>query len=193
MKDPDNIRSIEALGVDMMGFIFYPPSPRNVGDEVPAYMPSCRRVGVFVNEAQESLLGKCKAFGLDTVQMHGNESPEQCAAIKSAGYRVIKALSISDATDIVKASEYEGSCDMLIFDTKCKTVGGSGTSFDWSLLSSYKGTTGFLLSGGIGPDSELGSFSHPRLLGYDLNSRFETAPGIKDTELLREFIERNKK
>ena len=82
--------------------------------------------------------------------------------------------------------------DMLLFDTKCETGGGSGQHFDWTLLDHYHGATPFLLSGGIGPDDvdSIKQIKHPMFAGVDLNSRFETAPGVKDIERLRHFIER---
>lgn len=188
MRDPENIRAVEALGVDLMGFIFYPPSPRFVGDKAPSYLPGCTRVGVFVNEPEDAVLRRCEEFGISTVQLHGKETPEYCTGLRSMGYKVIKAFSVSGKEDIEKAASYEGCCDMFLFDTKCSSVGGSGVSFDWSVLQSYEGNTPFLLSGGIGPESELDSFKHPMLAGYDLNSRFETAPGMKDEDKLKEFI-----
>lgn len=79
---------------------------------------------------------------------------------------------------------------MLLFDTKCKTVGGSGEHFDWSVLDSYDGDIPFLLSGGIGPDDaeRVKQFCHPQFAGIDLNSRFETSPGVKDVAILKEFL-----
>ncbi|MFS6555267.1 phosphoribosylanthranilate isomerase, partial [Parabacteroides distasonis] len=97
--------------------------------------------------------------------------------------------------DIAQYLQYEDCADLLLFDTKCAGMGGSGRHFDWSVLSRYRGTTPFLLSGGIGPGDagRIAAFRHPMLAGIDLNSRFETAPAVKDAALLREFIEDLKK
>ena len=93
-----------------------------------------------------------------------------------------------------KTESYAGLCDYYLFDTKTSAYGGSGKQFDWEIVKSYTGETPFLLSGGIGPDSipALKEFKHPMLAGYDLNSRFEIHPGIKDIPLLKEFIQQIK-
>lgn len=102
---------------------------------------------------------------------------------------IIKAFSVSEAQDIGKTKQYEGLCDYFLFDTKCSTVGGSGQQFDWNILQAYSGKAPFLLSGGIGPESldMLKTFHHPKWLGIDLNSRFETMPGIKNITQLTKF------
>lgn len=190
MTDGANIREVEALGVDLMGFIFYDPSPRCCRC-MPDYLPSCRRVGVFVNAPQEYIQRKAAEYSLDWVQLHGQESPQMCAALRESGLKVIKAISVSCRADMELADSYQDIADMLLFDTKTPGAGGSGRRFDWSLLDAYRGSCPFLLSGGIGPDtaSELRAFSHPTLAGYDLNSRFETSAGIKDAALLGSFID----
>ncbi len=88
--------------------------------------------------------------------------------------------------------EYEGHADMLLFDTKCASVGGSGRKFDWSVLDAYDGDMPFLLSGGIGPDDadEVLAFRHPQCIGIDLNSKFEVSPAVKDVDKLKNFIEK---
>ncbi len=191
MREPENIRAVERLGVDWMGFIFYPRSPRYVAAR-PSYLPSaCRRVGVFVNSSVEDILLTVKSFGLDYIQLHGSESPAFCAELKSAANSgIIKAFSIASADDFRRTAQYESSCDYFLFDTACAGYGGSGRTFDWSLLEAYNGQTPFLLSGGIGPDSvePLRQLSHPRWAGIDLNSGFETAPALKDPALLQSFI-----
>lgn len=105
--------------------------------------------------------------------------------------RIIKALPIADKDDFQRAGQYEGMVDFFLFDTKCSTKGGSGNRFDWGLLSAYQGQTPFLLSGGIGPeDAEaIRRIDHPQFAGIDVNSRFETSPGVKDVEKLRSFVE----
>lgn len=188
MRDAENIRAAEALGPDLMGFIFYEKSPRRA-EVRPAYLPAKeKRTGVFVNHGIGFILGKVDEFGLSWVQLHGSESPSDCLELKDKGLRVIKAFSIATAEDLSHVQDYEGCCDMYLFDTKTPGVGGSGRSFDWKLLDGYKGITPFLLSGGIGPDTDLSAVKHPMLAGYDLNSRFETEPGLKNIEELGRFI-----
>lgn len=194
MREPENIRAIEEkVKPDMMGFIFWEGSKRYVS-EVPAYLPKCTRVGVFVNPTEEEVLQKVKDFGLNAIQLHGQESPDFCRAIKEqTGLPIIKAISIGEPDPslfTLHSSQYEEIADLFLFDTKCKCVGGSGEQFDWDILQHYKGDTPFLLSGGIGPGDEekVRRWRHPRWIGIDLNSRFETAPAYKDVEALSTFV-----
>lgn len=192
MKYAENIRALDKLKPDMTGFIFHPSSPRFT-DTVPEYMPSSSlRVGVFVNSETEYILYKVREFCLNLVQLHGNESPEQCRAIRSKGIDIIKAFSLkTDNADTI-TEPYDGLCRYYLFDTPCAAYGGSGKTFDWTLTQSYHGKTPFLLSGGIRPESleQISSFRHPSFAGIDINSGFETAPGMKDTEAIYEFIKR---
>lgn len=193
MRDPDNIRELEATGmVDWMGFIFYEKSPRFVGPEPPEYLPDCPKVGVFVNPTIEYVRTMVPRFGIRLVQLHGNESPEFCKELLESmpDIYVIKAFSVKTEDDLEKTLAYESVVDGFLFDTPCAGYGGSGKTFDWTLMRRYHGHIPFLLSGGIGPDSleALINFSHPLWYGIDLNSRFETAPGVKDVEALESFI-----
>lgn len=199
MCEPGNVKQVAQLGVDMMGFIFYPKSPR-YASHVVARSDADRnvcRVGVFVNDSISNMLDKIHSFSLNAVQMHGSESRELCEQLCAAkgNMKIIKAISVSTAGDIQKYKEYVGAVDYFLFDTKCKTVGGSGQQFDWQVLDEYDGDVPFLLSGGIGPEdvSRILSFHHPRCVGIDLNSRFEIEPGLKDVEKLKEFLLKVKK
>lgn len=193
MREAENIRAVEALGVDWMGFIFWEHSSRNVCQR-PAYLPTrAKRVGVFVDESLDVVCQHVEAFGLDVVQLHGSESPTYLRDLRSscdARLLIVKAFSIATRDDLLQTSLYEGLADYFLFDTKAQLVGGNGRKFDWTVLAHYDGSTPFLLSGGIGPDdaARLSAFSHPRLAGIDLNSRFETAPALKNVELLKQFL-----
>lgn len=190
MREGENIREVESLGVDMIGFIFYPKSPRYVY-EIPDYMPVyAKRIGVFVNEDKQAIEMFADRFGLDFIQLHGNESPEYCRTLQTADLKLIKAFSIDQEKDLQEVHQYEGICEYFLFDTKCKQYGGSGKQFDWDILHAYNGRTPFLLSGGINSYSAdaLNEFHHPLLAGFDLNSRFETIPGKKDTQCILEFL-----
>jgi len=198
MRDAQNIREVEALGVDMMGFIFYAPSKRNV-TEVPAYLPEqCARVGVFVNAATDDIVERIKQFGLTFVQLHGDETPADVLRLRKAmeaekieGVKVVRSVAVTSRSQVMKAQIWDGYVDGILFETPTAGYGGSGVSFDWSLLTSYRGKTPFFLSGGIGPQSldELSAFEHEQWLGIDLNSKFETEPALKDVEKLKAFIE----
>ncbi|MBR4699438.1 MAG: phosphoribosylanthranilate isomerase [Prevotella sp.] len=222
MREPENIRAVSALGIDMIGFVFWPDSPRFVrmissqAGIIPDYsverlnkgrgkveapadevvLP--KRVGVFVDDMPQSIVTRVFNYDLDYVQLHGEESRVMIENLRrtlepdiKSGVKIIKALSIGSPEDVSRYKEYEGVVDLFIFDTKCKTVGGSGEQFDWDVLKLYDGKTPFLLSGGIGPDDveRVKSFSHPQFAGVDLNSRFEIEPGLKDVEALRQFIQ----
>lgn len=193
MREAENIRAVEALGVDWMGFIFWESSSRYVSQH-PDYLPMrAKRVGVFVDAPLDVVHQQVEAFGLDVVQLHGSESPTYLRDLRDAlgnGTSIVKAFSIANRDDLSQTSLYEGMADYYLFDTKAQLVGGNGRKFDWSVLVYYNGSTPFLLSGGIGPDdaSHISVFRHPQLAGIDLNSRFEIAPAKKNVELLKQFL-----
>ena len=196
MTQGDNIRRAESLGIDLMGFVFYPKSPRCLS-QLPGYLPRrARRVGVFVDETKENVAIYADRFGLDYLQLHGHESPDYCRTLRRRGFRLIKAFQIAGPQDLTATAEYDDNlCDYFLFDTKTPGYGGSGNQFDWTLLQAYRGRTPFLLSGGISAYSApaVRDFRHPALAGVDLNSRFETEPGLKDIARLQQFINELKK
>ena len=212
MRDADNIRDISALGVDMIGLIFYPPSPRYVqqfssgAGIIPDYAPDMGktplRVGVFVDDMPQNIVTRVYNYKLDYIQLHGNEPRETLENLRATidpdikpKIKIIKAISVSSAEDIKKYKEYVGAADLFLFDTKCKTVGGSGEQFDWQVLQAYDGDVPFLLSGGIGPDDaeRVKNFHHPKCIGIDINSKFEIEPALKDVEKLKQFLVKVKK
>lgn len=215
MREPDNICAVSHLGIDFMGFIFWKESPRYVQniplrtgilpDKAAAGVTDSmkenriKRVGVFVDEMPQDVITQVYNYHLDYVQLHGGESATYIDNLKhtlmpdvAPDIRIIKALSIREADDVKRWREYEGHADMLLFDTKCTSVGGSGRKFDWSVLDAYDGDMPFLLSGGIGPDDadEVLAFRHPQCIGIDLNSKFEVSPAVKDVDKLKNFIEK---
>ena len=188
MREADNIRDVETLGIDMMGFIFWPKSSR-FASQRPDYLPkNVKRVGVFVDEDPEQVKRLADDYGLDYIQLHGQESPSYIFQL--GGLHIIKVFNISTAEDLLQAQPYEGIVDYFLFDAKGKSVGGNGEKFNWDVLSAYNGSTPFLLSGGIGPDDATNAkaFHHPKCIGIDLNSRFELSPGLKDVAKLKEFM-----
>ncbi len=212
MRDADNIHAVERLDVDLIGMIFAPKSPRYVAmqsshagilpdhasEALLADRHSPSRVGVFVDDMPQNIVTRVYNFSLDYVQLHGHESRTMIDNLRATldpdirpGVKIIKAISVAEADDLRATEAYQGAVDLFLFDTKCATAGGSGRQFDWSLLDQYHGQTPFLLSGGIGPDdaAAVRAFSHPQCVGIDVNSRFETEPGMKDVDRLRTFIE----
>ena len=154
-------------------------------------------VGVFVDDMPQNIVTAVSNYHLSYVQLHGDESPVMIDNLRRTlvpdivpQIKIIKAISVSSAEDLKRCEQYEGHVDLFLFDTKCKGYGGSGQKYDWSVLEAYTGQTPFLLSGGIGPDDidRLRDFHHPQCVGIDLNSKFETAPGMKDAEMLKKFI-----
>ncbi len=189
MREADNIRQAEVLDIDLMGFIFWPKSKRFVS-EMPAYLPKkVKRVGVFVDENVEVIKKTADEYCLDYIQLHGSESPEYVRLLRERP--IIKAFNIATTDDFAQTKAYEGIVEYFLFDTKGKSVGGNGQKFDWDVLTAYDGKTPFLLSGGIGPDDveRVKNFYHPKCIGIDLNSRFETTPGLKDIIKLKQFIQ----
>lgn len=194
MREPENIREVIKLGIDWMGLIFYERSPRSIGSHtIPEDIASApvRRVGVFVNATPGYMMEMAAVYRLDYLQLHGDESPDDCHALRKRGFSLIKAFPIARKEDLERTKAYEDRVDYFLFDTKCEGYGGSGKRFDWSVLADYGGETPFLLSGGIAPGSveAIRAFHHPRLAGIDLNSGFEIEPGHKDINKLEEFIE----
>ena len=190
LTEAENIRQAEQCGADLLGFICYAGSPRFV-PRAPAYLPqAAQRIGVFVNATKEYILHRAAELGLHGVQLHGAESPALCRALRREGLTVIKAFALRRPEDLTATEGYTDVCRYFLFDTPTPRYGGSGRAFDWALLSHYRGTVPFLLSGGLRPDSldALRAFSHPRWAGIDLNSGFETRPGVKDIGALAGFI-----
>lgn len=194
MRDSVNLREVDGLGVDMIGFVFYKHSPRFVSAR-PSFLPvNAERVGVFVNASYYYINDCISRFGLDVVQLHGDETPDYCREMRRfavAPVKIIKAIGIKCSADVERASAYAGYVDYLLFEPRCTSRGGSGRKFDWSILDSYAGDSPFLLSGGLGPGDAgiIKSLSHPRLAGIDLNSCFELSPAFKDVAALKQFIE----
>lgn len=182
MREPENVRDVENLGVDMIGFVFCADSERYVsmvssnagiipdyaygrqnGDETPAcgavQESKPHRVGVFVDDMPQNIVTRIYNYNLDYVQLHGSETAVMIDNLRRTvdpdirpGLKIIKALSIRSEQDVKRWREYEGHADMLLFDTKGCKAGGNGEHFDWTLLDAYHGNIPFLLSGGISVD-----------------------------------------
>lgn len=198
MKDPDNIAGVIMLEPDLLGFILYRQSPRYVSLKEAAVLTSAipskiQKTGVIVNESIENAVKIARSGIFDILQLHGDESPEYCGEL--SGYiTVVKAFRISNALP-GRLHDYEPFCSMFLFDTSGDKMGGTGKKFDHTILSGYSLNKEFILSGGISPgDAGLLKRSYPQqMAGVDLNSRFESAPGIKNISMLKIFIENLRK
>lgn len=173
---------------DYIGYIFYDKSKRYTDRSFPSQ--AAKKVGVFVNKPINEVIRIAQMEKLDAIQLHGNESPEYCAALEGQ-VTIFKYVGIEPEFQFENLKAYEPFIDYFLFDTKSPQYGGTGIKFDWSILKQYSLTTPFILSGGIKPDmlDEIESFRHSKLAGIDLNSGFELEPGIKDTLLLKSFID----
>lgn len=194
MKHSENIRQVAALEPDYMGFIFYPPSPRYIGDGLDkdvllGLSPAIKKVGVFVNHDINEAQRLAEGYQLDFIQFHGEEAPEQCRRIKDLGVGVIKAFRLDKQFDFSKLTSYISNVDYFLFDSAGEYYGGNGKSFDWGLLTHYDLEVPFFLSGGIDLKilPELSKLSKQQLYAIDVNSKFETEPGLKNVSQLKEL------
>ncbi len=193
----EQLKELNDLEIDYAGLIFYEQSPRFAlkklsGQEVKESGISITKVGVFVNASEEEIMKQVENFGLDMVQLHGDETASFCNHI-SDHIKVAKAFRIADFDTNIDwlVKEYDEVCDYYLFDKgSAGLYGGTGQKFNWNLLEKSKIGKPFFLSGGIERNdvSALKKFTHPFFYGVDVNSRFETSPGIKDIELIKEFV-----
>jgi phosphoribosylanthranilate isomerase len=192
MRDPDNIIQVGELRPDYMGFIFYSKSKRFVGDDfkIPEQLSkSIQRVGVFVNETTDKIFKLTKTHALDMIQLHGEESPSQCAEIKEHGLKIMKVFSIDHHFDFAQVNLYKEYVHYFLFDTKSESYGGSGKTFDWNLLKNYDQEVPFFLSGGLSVENSQGirALEGMNLHALDVNSGVEILPGLKDMEKIKEL------
>lgn len=190
------LQQLEGLDIDFAGLIFYKESPRYVGEklskkEVKNADFDLKKVGVFVDPEMIDVLDAIDDYGLEVVQLHGDESPEMCEDLGSE-VEVIKAFRIKGDEDIDKlVAPYDAVCDYYLFDTGGlkESIGGTGKQFNWDILTKARIEKPFFLSGGIGPDdaAKVKAFKHVDLFGVDINSRFETTPGTKDMSKILQF------
>jgi phosphoribosylanthranilate isomerase len=200
------LQQLDGLDIDFAGLIFYKDSPRYVGDKIAADDLKnsdfdLKKVGVFVNAGYDEIMQVVEDYGLDVVQLHGDESPELCEEL-SEDVEVIKAFKVKDSKVSIDemVADYDEVCDYYLFDTGPLQTspeggdlpalhGGTGKQFDWKVLSKAKIEKPFFLSGGIGVDdiAKVKGFKHPDYYAVDINSKVEKEPGIKDMGLVLQF------
>jgi phosphoribosylanthranilate isomerase len=198
MTMPEQVETLPDLGATFAGFIFYPKSPRYVFRHLTSAqikkINTINKVGVFVNSSVEEVLLMVDECRLHMVQLHGDESPKYCERI--ADYvSVVKAFRISDNDSIEwMIRPYMDVCDMFMFDTMGAGYGGTGKKFDWNMMKGSSIGKPFFLSGGIQPEDTqaLKEFEtepvSKALFAIDINSKFETSPGVKDMKRVEKFI-----
>lgn len=205
MRDIENINQLQELDIDFMGIIRYSKSKRFVNDaqkdKVAQLTMNKGTVGVYVNESLENILQDFIPLQLDVIQLHGDENPAFAKALLEIDIKIFKAFQITKNFDFNSLKEWEELAAQYVgklfflFDTATPNYGGSGKKFNWSILDSYKGEVPFLLSGGISnKDADaIKELKHKMFLGVDLNSKFETEPGVKNIEEIKTFIEKLRK
>jgi len=186
MKYPENIQEVANLQPDYLGFIFYEKSPRFFKGEIPTLPKSTQKVGVFVDAYLDDILNKIRRYNLQIVQLHGNETPEFCKLFQHMDIEVIKVFSVDDTFDFQTITAYETVCDYFLFDAKGQNPGGNGTAFNWEILKNYPSQKPFFLSGGIGLEEIklIKQLNFP-VYAIDVNSKFETKPGMKNIHTVR--------
>jgi phosphoribosylanthranilate isomerase len=196
MKYQANIKALAALEPDFMGFIFYPPSKRFIGVEfekpdIDHLNPAIKRTAVFVNAQFHEIVEFANLYGIKTLQLHGDETPELCKQLKDKGFSIIKAFGVDENFNFDVLLNYEDHVDFFLFDTKTNEFGGSGLSFNWDILQKYQLEKPFLLSGGLSLENlaEVLKIENKHFYGVDLNSKFEIEPGLKDIEKLEKAFE----
>lgn len=194
LKYEYNIAELMQLPIDYMGFIFYKKSPRYIDniiefDFMSSIPKQIKKVGVFVNESSNSILNYVAKYDLDFVQLHGNESPETCKELKSK-VKIIKAFQITETFDFSVLENYLDHVYYFLFDSPTTSYGGSGKSFNWQILEKYIYNIPFILSGGISEEhlEELKKIKNSQLMAIDINSKFETEPGLKNIQQINQFI-----
>jgi len=197
LRDPENLLALMALQPDYVGFIFHETSPRFVGEtldpEVVKNLPrTVKKVGVFVNASIDQIVRTVKRYGLDYAQLHGDETPDFCRNLQFKGVNIIKAFSIDAEFNFTKLNNFKPHCDFFLFDAKGIHRGGNGQAFDWGLLRRYDNEKPFFLAGGIDLDNAEGAaeLTGLKLHALDVNSKFETDPGLKDLEKVRQLMEK---
>jgi phosphoribosylanthranilate isomerase len=183
---------------DMVGFVFYPPSPRNVSAEQAEILlrdvPSgIDRVGLFVDPETDFLDQILAKARLDLLQLHGDETPERCRAIGVYfGLPIIKAIKVSSKADIKAAKDYEDTVDWLMFDARPPQdgalPGGNGVAFDWTLLKGVEFKRPWLLAGGLTPDNLSQAVKQSGATAVDVSSGVEASPGKKDPAKIEAFL-----
>jgi phosphoribosylanthranilate isomerase len=198
LKSPDALEVALDAGADMVGFVFFPPSPRHVGYDTARALGAqvrgrARKVALSVDATDDELAAAIAALRPDLLQLHGKETPERVTAVRSRfDLPVMKALAISEHSDLAAIHLYDRVADRLIFDARpprdATRPGGLGRSFDWYLLQGLQAAIPYMLSGGLDAGNVAEALRITAAPGVDVSSGVERAPGEKDAEKIRAFI-----
>ncbi|WP_339714932.1 phosphoribosylanthranilate isomerase, partial [uncultured Sneathiella sp.] len=200
LNDAAAVAAAVENGAAFVGFVFYPPSPRNVSPEKAAELAAdipktVQKVGLFVDPVDELIRNVLDAVSLDWIQLHGSETPERVRDIKQTfNLPVMKAIKIDSAASIATASSYEGVADMLLFDAKEPKAmknalpGGNGLAFDWKLLANTKIKSPWMLAGGLKSENIAEAVRVSGAHIVDTSSGVEFQPGCKDPAAIEAFL-----
>lgn len=198
LREPEHVTAALDAGARYLGFVFFPKSPRALSAaqaaELAGMVPAgIARVGLFVNPGDPLLETVLAEVPLDLIQLHGGETPERVTEIKSRfGLPVMKAVGIATQEDLPQLIDYGAAADMLLVDAKppkdAVLPGGNGLAFDWRLLTGRRWLKPWLLAGGLTPANVAEAIRLTKAPGVDVSSGVETAPGQKDSGLIRDFI-----
>lgn len=196
MRDVENIKALVELKPDFIGFIFYDKSPRFIGNDADVELINSipreiRKVGVFVNATVDYILQNVRKYGLNYVQLHGNEMPDFCRNLRLKGVNIIKAFSVDNDFVFGQVNNYKPHVDFFLFDAKGDGYGGHGVAFDWSILKKYDNQKPYFLAGGISLENlDVLETIIPKPYAIDVNSKFEIEPALKDIEKLEELLDK---
>ena len=194
ITSPAQLQELQVMGVDYAGLIFYEGSKRYARNKIAAdaariQANPIKKIGVFVNETKEQVLQTIRTFGLWGVQLHGDESAEFCSSLMDTT-RVIKVFRMTGEEDVDRMlGPFQDAAQYFLFDTHTTGYGGSGKHFNWNMLKKAAIGKPFFLSGGIGLNDagQVKNFHHPFFHAVDVNSRFESSPGIKDLDAVEKM------
>ena len=194
----ESVAAASSGGAEFVGFVFYPPSPRNLSPEqasplVASAASGITRVGVFVDPEDDLLARVLAKSPLDMIQLHGEETPERVSAIKKKfGKQAIKAIKIAGAADLDAAPRYFAVADWLMFDARppkdASRPGGNALAFDWELLRKRRWPLPWMLSGGLNPANLGEAVRISGATAVDVSSGVESRAGVKDSAKIREFL-----
>lgn len=200
LRTPEALEAALDAGADYFGLVFYGPSPRNVDLATAHKLAEAGRgraksVALLVNPDDDAVRQIVKEVNPDIIQLHGSESPERVAEIKQITQKpILKAIKVETADDVAQADAYDSAADVILYDAKAPDdavdalPGGNGVPFDWKALRGVKGRGSFMLSGGLNPDNVASAIAATGATIVDVSSGVESAPGVKDTDLIRQFI-----
>ena len=200
LSTADTLDAALDAGADMVGFVFFPPSPRHLSLERARELGArvdgrALKVALSVDADDATLAAGIEALGPDILQLHGKEMPERVADVRRRfGLPVMKALGVSEAADLAAIDRYVGAADRVLLDAKppkgATRPGGNAKAFDWRILAGAAIKTPWMLSGGLDPANVAEAIAITGAPGIDVSSGVESAPGVKDRGLITDFVRR---